>query len=77
MKEKQNNTTIKLRVVESLQDDVGKGIVRIDPSLMRKLNLERGDIILVEGNRTTHVIVDQAYPADHGEDIIRMEGITR
>ncbi|MBT6690280.1 CDC48 family AAA ATPase [archaeon] len=77
MKEKQNNTTIKLRVVESLQDDVGKGIVRIDPSLMRKLNLERGDIILVEGNRTTHVIVDQAYPADHGEDIIRMDGITR
>jgi transitional endoplasmic reticulum ATPase len=69
--------SLKLRVVEALQDDAYKGIVRIDPSLMKKLNLERGDIISVSAERETYVIVDQAYPADHGEAIIRMDGITR
>ncbi|MBT3397668.1 CDC48 family AAA ATPase [archaeon] len=69
--------TIKLRVVESLQDDAYKGIARIDPSLMKKLELERGDIILVRGERDTYSVVDHAYPADRGEEIIRIDGITR
>ena len=37
---------IALKVVEALQDDVYKGIARIDPQLMRKLGINRGDIIL-------------------------------
>ena len=69
--------SLKLKVVEALQDDAYKGIARIDPSLMKKLDLERGDIISVSGERETYVVVDQAYPADHGEAIIRMDGITR
>ena len=68
---------IKLRVVEALQDDAYKGIARIDSSLMRKLSLERGDIILIKGDRETFSIVDRAYPADMGEEIIRIDGITR
>ena len=68
---------IKLRVVEALQDDAYKSIVRIDPALMQKLDLERGDIISIRGERATYSIVDQAYPADRGEEIIRMDGITR
>ncbi len=74
---KEEKQLLKLKVVEALQDDAYKGITRIDPSLMRKLNLERGDIISIMGERETHAIVDQAYPADHGENIIRMDGITR
>jgi transitional endoplasmic reticulum ATPase len=70
-------TTLKLKVVEALQEDAYKGIVRIDPSLMKKIGAERGDIISVAGSRETFVIVDQAYPADHGEAIIRIDGITR
>lgn len=67
----------KLRVVESLQDDAYKGIARIDPILMKKLNLERGDIISIQGQRESFAIVDKAYPADTGEKIIRMDGILR
>jgi transitional endoplasmic reticulum ATPase len=77
VKEKSKSNATKLRVVEALQDDAYKGIVRIDPSLMQKLELERGDIISIKGDRETHSIVDMAYPADRGEDIIRMDGITR
>ena len=69
--------SVKLKVVEALQDDAYKGIVRIDPSLMRKLGLERGDIISITGDRESFCIADQAYPSDRGEDIIRMDGITR
>ena len=67
----------KLRVVEALQDDAYKGIARVDPSLMKKLKLERGDIIAVKGQKTAFAIVDRAYPADLGENIIRIDGITR
>ena len=75
-KEIQNNSK-KLRVVEALQDDAYKGIVRIDSALMRKLRIERGDIISIKGERETFSVVDRAYPSDMGEEIIRMDGITR
>ncbi len=68
---------IKLRVVESLQDDAYKGIARIDPSTMKKLGLDRGDIISIKGERETYSIVDYGYPSDSGEQIIRIDGITR
>ena len=67
----------KLRVVEAQQEDAYKGIVRIDPTLMRRLFLERGDIVAIKGERETYAIVDRAYPSDLGEEIIRMDGIIR
>ena len=76
-KKEESNGTIKLRVVEALQDDAYKGIVRIDADLMKELQLERGDIIFIKGGRETYSIVDRAYPADMGEEIIRMDGIVR
>ncbi|MDH3353067.1 MAG: CDC48 family AAA ATPase [Nanoarchaeota archaeon] len=76
-KEKEEKKRLKLRVVEALQDDAYKGIVRIDPSLMQKLDVDRGDIISIKGDRETYSVVDMAYPADRGENIIRMDGITR
>lgn len=69
--------TIQLKVVESLQDDAYKGIARIDAELMKELDLKRGDVILIKGNRETVAIVDRSYPADVGEGIIRIDGILR
>src|SRR3989344_1882913 len=68
---------IQLRVVEALQDDVYKGIARIDPNLMKSLGLNRGDYIFIKGGRETIAIVDRAYPADVGEKIIRIDGLIR
>jgi transitional endoplasmic reticulum ATPase len=68
---------IQLKVVEALQDDAYKGIARIDGEIMRELDVKRGDIILIKGNRETVAIVDRAYPADVGEGIIRIDGILR
>ncbi len=74
---KKNNEEIKLKVVEALQDDVYKGVARIDPNLMRALGLNRGDLISIAGGRETVAIVDRAYPADVGEKIIRIDGLIR
>jgi transitional endoplasmic reticulum ATPase len=68
---------VRLKVVESLQDDVYKGVARIDPQLMRALGLVRGDVISINGGRETVAIVDRAYPADVGENIIRIDNLLR
>ncbi len=68
---------IQLKVAEAIQDDVNKGIVRIDSGYMSKINLKPGEIVEITGERTTVAIVDRAYPGDIGLNIIRMDGIIR
>jgi len=68
---------IQLKVVEAQQDDVYKGIARLDHELMKELGVQRGDVIMIKGNRATVAIADRAYPADVGEGIIRIDGILR
>ena len=68
---------IKLKVAEAVQDDVNRGVVRIDSQYMHELGVKPGDIIEIEGERKTVCIVDRAYPADIGSNIIRMDGLIR
>ncbi len=68
---------IKLKELESLQEDAFKGIARIDPEVMKALGLKRGDIISIKGERETVAVVDRSYPADVGEGIIRVDGLIR
>lgn len=67
----------KLRVAEAVQDDVGKGIVRLDTSIMKEIEVSPGDLVEIRGEKTTVAIVDRAYPADIGLAIIRMDGLSR
>ncbi|RJQ21885.1 AAA family ATPase [Candidatus Woesearchaeota archaeon] len=68
---------IKLKVAEAIQDDVHKGIVRVDSSFMREIDVRPGDIVEIEGARKSVAIVDRAYPGDIGNNIIRMDGLSR
>jgi transitional endoplasmic reticulum ATPase len=68
---------IKLRVMEAVQDDVNKGIVRMDSAYMRQIGVNSGDIVQITGERATAAIIDRAYPGDIGLNTIRMDGITR
>ena len=68
---------IQLKVMEALQEEAYKGIVRIDSATMSKLDIRAGDIVEIEGNRITVGIADRAYPSDVGQTIIRMDGILR
>ncbi len=68
---------IEVKVAEAIQDDVNKGIVRVDSALMHDIGARPGDIVEITGKRATVGIVDRAYPGDIGLAIIRMDGITR
>src|SRR3989338_8528309 len=67
----------KLKVAEAIQDDVNKGIVRIDTTYMQDIGARVGDIVEIEGERKTVGIADRAYPGDIGLNIIRMDGLIR
>jgi len=68
---------LRLKVAEAIQDDVNKGIVRIDNSFMLQIDIRPGDIVEIKGDRKTVGIADRAYPGDIGLNIIRMDGIVR
>ncbi|MBI3033270.1 AAA family ATPase [Candidatus Woesearchaeota archaeon] len=68
---------LKLKVAEAIQDDVNKGIVRIDSSYMHEIGIRPGDIVEISGERPTVGIADRAYPGDIGLNIIRMDGVLR
>jgi transitional endoplasmic reticulum ATPase len=70
-------TEFKLKVAEAIQEDVNKGIVRIDSNTMKSLGLKQGDIIEIKGERITIAIIDRSYPGDIGLNIIRMDGLVR
>jgi transitional endoplasmic reticulum ATPase len=68
---------VSLKVAEAVQDDVNKGIIRIDSNFLREVDVKPGDIVQIEGQRKTLGIVDRAYPGDIGMNIIRMDGLIR
>ncbi len=68
---------IKLKVMEAVQDDVNKGIVKIDSNFMKQIEVNPGDVVTIKGERITAAIVDRAYPGDIGLNIIRMDGNIR
>ena len=68
---------LKLKVMEALQEEAYKGIVRIDAETMNSIGVRPGDVIEIEGLRITVGIVDRAYPTDVGQAVIRMDGILR
>ena len=68
-----NQPELKLKVAEAVQDDVNRGLIRIDSVLLKKLGLNSGDIVEIEGGRKTVGIVDRSYPGDISLGIVRMD----
>ncbi len=75
--DKNGKVEIQLRVAEARARDVGRGIVRIDRQSMRKLNVEPGDAVEIEGKKSTVAIVWPLPLEDEGVGIIRMDGLIR
>jgi len=66
-----------LKVSEAFQNDIGRGIARIDSKAKSQLGVSTGDIIKLTGKKSALAIVWQAHPDDEGLDMIRMDGILR
>ncbi|MFH0868979.1 MAG: CDC48 family AAA ATPase [archaeon] len=74
---KVNGKEVKLKVAEAIQDDVNKGIVRIDSQIMKDVGIQQGTYIEIEGSRKTVALAGRSYPSDIGLALIRMDGLTR
>jgi len=66
-----------LRVVQAKSGDDGKGIARVDPALMRILELSQGDTVIIEGSKPTAITAYNGYPEDENRGTIRIDGATR
>ncbi|MBD3210583.1 CDC48 family AAA ATPase [Candidatus Micrarchaeota archaeon] len=66
-----------LKVAEAFQNDIGRGIARIDSKAKSELGVSTGDIIKLTGKKSALAIVWQAHPDDEGLDMIRIDGILR
>ncbi|UCD04201.1 MAG: CDC48 family AAA ATPase [Candidatus Woesearchaeota archaeon] len=71
------NKRFRLKVAEAEQEDVNKGIVRLDREVLKELKINEGDVVELEGERKTGAIAARAFPRDIGLGIIRMDGLTR
>jgi len=65
---------VQLKVLDSRQTDVARGIARIDPRTMQKLGVSSGDIIECSGKKKTSAIAWPAYSEDQDPDIMRIDG---
>lgn len=70
-------SSISLKVAEAFQNDIGRGIVRIDSRAKSATAVSTGDIVLLKGKKSALAIVWQAHPDDEGLDMVRMDGILR
>ncbi len=77
VKDMSDGESLRLKVAEADQRDVGKGIARAGEEYMGKVGLRPLDVVEVRGSRTTAALVVSAYAADQGLDIIRMDGLIR
>jgi len=68
---------VKLKVAEAIQEDINKGIVRIDTAFLKQLDVRPGSIVEVVGERSTVAIADRALPGDMGLNIIRTDPLIR
>jgi len=72
-----NAESLRLKVAEANQGDVGKGIVRISEDFLAQISVRPLDVIEVTGSRATSALAVNAYSADQGLDTIRMDGLIR
>jgi len=68
---------VQLRVLDSRQRDVARGIARIDQRTMQKLGVSSGDVIEILGKEKTSAIAWPAYSEDHDPSIVRIDGFLR
>jgi transitional endoplasmic reticulum ATPase len=69
--------SIRLKVAEADQRDVGNGMVRVDEKFRKLIGINIFDIVEVKGERATSAMVGRSYPQDEGLDVIRMDGLIR
>ncbi|MBH9537106.1 CDC48 family AAA ATPase [Novosphingopyxis sp. YJ-S2-01] len=67
----------KLQVANAKKEDSGRGLARMSRQVMASLGLVQGDVVEIEGKRSTPARAIEPYPEDEGLEIIRIDGLLR
>ncbi len=67
----------RLQVAAARQEESGQGIARMPRSVFQKLGITDGDVVEIQGKRTTAAIAMSAYPEDDTLDVVRLDGLQR
>ena len=76
-REEKEKATLKLKVAEAYQQDVGRGVARLSRAHLNQLGVSPGEPIAIRGSRLTGAIAAPAFRQDEGVDIIRLDGLLR
>ena len=68
---------LELKVTETLAEDVGRGLARLDPEDIKVLNGTLGDVIEIRGEKITVARITGTFPEYIGKKMIQVDGITR
>jgi transitional endoplasmic reticulum ATPase len=75
--ERTETSAVKLKVSEALSKDVGRGIARMGPEDLDKLQLAVGDMVEVTGKRETVCKAMPAHKDLRGQSRIQIDGLVR
>ena len=69
--------TVRLQVAAARQAESGQGIARMPRSAFQELGITEGDVVQIEGKRTTAAIAVAAHPEDEALAVVRLDGLQR
>jgi transitional endoplasmic reticulum ATPase len=72
-----NNGKLRLTVIEARREDVGRGIVRVDPETLRLIGASPGDVLEVEGRMKTVAKAMPTFKEQRGQQLIQLDGVGR
>ncbi len=68
---------ITLKAAEAAKKDVGRGLARIDPADIERLEATIGDIVEIVGKRRTVAKLMPTFKEERGKGILQIDGLTR
>ncbi|ABC64956.1 CDC48 family AAA ATPase [Erythrobacter litoralis] len=68
---------VRLQVAAARQEESGQGIARMPRSAFQALGITEGDVVEIEGKRTTAAVAMAAYAEDQSLEVVRLDGLQR
>jgi transitional endoplasmic reticulum ATPase len=66
-----------LTVIEARREDVGRGIVRLDPETLKEIGAVPGDVLEICGRSRTVAKAMPTFKEQRGKQLIQLDGVSR
>jgi transitional endoplasmic reticulum ATPase len=73
----ENGDKLRLTVVEARREDIGRGVVRLDPETLRQIGATPGDVLEIEGRTKTVAKAMPTFKEQRGQQVIQLDGVGR